>query len=577
MFSRSFSAVRRSGPYVLAVRRSVAFAVSSFVYLRMIFRFFSFLALHRADIMAADISREVRARLGAARICLDDAAGKQILPHISALQRRALVDLLRRQSLTSEAKAEIASEAAKLKWHDEDCIAVLSVLGSSSSSAEQPALPQRRGQQSWQSFISYLTEQQWQQVSDPSAEGNLALDLLLGICFSLGLRCPTEPSMKFITSVWIVLQMKPEQIRRLSRHQKSVMFQHVRRELYRRRKNLADPIEYILKLPANPVQLLTDHPLMYKAHFKNDEVPAKCKIDELFVCEVDASYSCRNGVPAKQLGTMQQPETPQKQRWLAGQLEDSPLERMANMFIDRMVATQTRMMEMCMQGGSNASASGLSLTGLADASSRTLRTKRLPTVQFDDKSNGLQLALPGGAGQEIAALAGVESGQLVTQGNAAPACVSPGSPPPADCDPAAETGGAGAPAGDVSEQLAMLAEREAEKKAKAKAKAASTPQKPKPKGKPKAAPTAAQPKAKGSAKRKGDELLDDGTSLKRFAPPHISVERSRKQVLCRTGFRGAGQTKTMQYGVGKQYPNEAAATRAANSWLESEKARQGNL
>ena len=57
----------------------------------------------------------------------------------------------------------------------------------------------------------------------------------------------------------------------------------------------------------------------------------------------------------------------------------------------------------------------------------------------------------------------------------------------------------------------------------------------------------------------------------RFCEPCISMERSRCQVLCRTGFRGPGQSWVLKYGPGKTHRDEAAALKAAQAWLASVK------
>ena len=59
----------------------------------------------------------------------------------------------------------------------------------------------------------------------------------------------------------------------------------------------------------------------------------------------------------------------------------------------------------------------------------------------------------------------------------------------------------------------------------------------------------------------------------RFAPPHISVERSRSQVLCRTGRRGKGQSFTLKFGAGQKFMTEDQAYAEAESWLIAERHR----
>ena len=57
--------------------------------------------------------------------------------------------------------------------------------------------------------------------------------------------------------------------------------------------------------------------------------------------------------------------------------------------------------------------------------------------------------------------------------------------------------------------------------------------------------------------------------------PFFSVERSRDQVMCRTGLGGPGSSLKMPYGKGAKYASEAAAVKVAMVWVEKEKKRQG--
>lgn len=57
--------------------------------------------------------------------------------------------------------------------------------------------------------------------------------------------------------------------------------------------------------------------------------------------------------------------------------------------------------------------------------------------------------------------------------------------------------------------------------------------------------------------------------------PSFSVERSRSQVMCRTGLGGPGSTVGLQYGKGKKYKKEVDAVAAAKIWLKKELKSQG--
>ena len=56
---------------------------------------------------------------------------------------------------------------------------------------------------------------------------------------------------------------------------------------------------------------------------------------------------------------------------------------------------------------------------------------------------------------------------------------------------------------------------------------------------------------------------------------HQVVKHLCREVLCRTGFRGAGQTRTIRYGANAAHPTEKSAVHEANKWLIAERVRQG--
>ena len=60
-----------------------------------------------------------------------------------------------------------------------------------------------------------------------------------------------------------------------------------------------------------------------------------------------------------------------------------------------------------------------------------------------------------------------------------------------------------------------------------------------------------------------------------FKPPSYCVERSRSQVLFRTGLRGSGQSTAIPYGVGQIYADEHAAQAVAREWVILEKKKRG--
>ena len=53
----------------------------------------------------------------------------------------------------------------------------------------------------------------------------------------------------------------------------------------------------------------------------------------------------------------------------------------------------------------------------------------------------------------------------------------------------------------------------------------------------------------------------------RFGKPGFAVERSRSQVMCRTGLRGVGQSHRIGLGEGEAYDSEESAVAVARAWV----------
>ncbi len=51
-----------------------------------------------------------------------------------------------------------------------------------------------------------------------------------------------------------------------------------------------------------------------------------------------------------------------------------------------------------------------------------------------------------------------------------------------------------------------------------------------------------------------------------FSKPSFSIEKSRSQVLCRTGLRDPGQSVALKFGPAEKYLTIGAAVSAANKW-----------
>ena len=112
----------------------------------------------------------------------------------------------------------------------------------------------------------------------------------------------------------------------------------------------------------------------------------------------------------------------------------------------------------------------------------------------------------------------------------------------------------------------------------AAADAVSGPQpKAKPGPKPKAKP-GPKPKAKQGPKPKAEPgpkpNAKSGHEKAKLAKPSFGVERSRSQVMCRTGIGGPDSTHKIPYGKGLKCKTEEDAVAVARKWVLAQVKRQ---
>jgi hypothetical protein len=232
--------------------------------------------------------RRVSGRLGAARLVLHDHVGKPTHAGVSKLQLAAMVEVLADGILSATERADLSNAALACEWHGQDAMAVLSAMVPTDSQL----VKRRRVQQSYESILAYGTEELW---GDLFSEFTPAFKLqkILELSFSLGLRCPTEPTIKFLCSWWIIASETDDGIRRMSQQQKHTFLLHCKSEINRARKMSPETVVHLVKLPTDPIVLLRDFPLVYHATFKHPAVPISPRIDVQKIIAFDMSYNCR--------------------------------------------------------------------------------------------------------------------------------------------------------------------------------------------------------------------------------------------------------------------------------------------
>ena len=287
------------------------------------------------------MGREIAARLGAARLVLEEAKGSASHEAVSRLQSRALLHLFATKEMTDIERASVSEQVTQLAWHGTHGLEVLNTLAEDGAGHGRA----RRRNQSFEALVEYGTAAFWE-FSTSSQPGNAKLDKIIELAICVGLRCPTEPCLKFLTSWWILVSESSNAIQRMSRPSKQALYQHVKKQFDRARRLSADPVVYIVKLPS-PIEFLRLYPQAFQLIFKGDAQPVAPPVDVKTIHELDATFWRRGGAVrgcAAQIPTVDL-ETPASS--LGG------VERVASMFLDRIDAMQQaqhRVLETLMHG-----------------------------------------------------------------------------------------------------------------------------------------------------------------------------------------------------------------------------------
>ncbi len=282
----------------------------------------------------------VRARLGAARWVVDEHFGTASHELVSRTQAAAFLSVLSSATLTADHKADLTIGVLQCKWHGLDATAVMQMLAAPVVGHRLGL--RRRASQSFEAMFQYGTEGFWQDLLAPSVT-SVKLDLLLQLAVRLGLRTPSEPTLKFVTSWWLVASESTRELGRLTAAQKHNYLLHVKNQFHALAKLLPDPLEHLAQLPSDPLTLLRDHGDMFRNVFAAKATPVTPRIQLRDVLDFDHTYGCRGG------GRHTAPATAQ----LALGMPDTAVQQVADV-----MASQHRMIEQMLAHSAGSQHSG---------------------------------------------------------------------------------------------------------------------------------------------------------------------------------------------------------------------------
>lgn len=241
------------------------------------------------ELLAFDAS--LRARIAAAKFVLRDR-GSPGHAEQSALQAAAVIELLRGKSITAEDAATLGNSIAKVSWAPVDVDRVLHAIPIAKSSANG----RRRKQQSFEHVLHYGSKSFWDFVQADDSGEDTKLQTIFDLLGALGLRNPSEPCLKFMTSLWMMLTNKSAGVQ-LSNMDKMVSLATLKDRWSKFKYRLHEPPIYLEVLPELPHQFQSQFPSLWEVIFTPTiGLPIACPIAIHTLRSLDHSYGCRGGI-----------------------------------------------------------------------------------------------------------------------------------------------------------------------------------------------------------------------------------------------------------------------------------------
>ena len=284
---------------------------------------------------------------------------------VSKVQAGALADMIQSVNsvLTPEARAHLSCEAVTIEWFCTDhCTAVVAAFDRPGSGKKK----ERRDSQDYLNIHLYGHEHFWRALTSSENVATSKLQLVCNLGMALGLRLPSEHTMKWMTSLWLCTSHSIEALASLPEDAKGVYIVHVKKSWASMKAKSGTPTEWIQKLPCDPLDCCRDFPQTFGAMFPGGMKPVSPPpIDIHAVMAFDQTYGCRGGK------TKTQSAVPGWMEAMAGpRLATSPKKESTSFdkMASQMMAQQTRLLELVLgSGGSTGSMQPLrSMSSITD-------------------------------------------------------------------------------------------------------------------------------------------------------------------------------------------------------------------
>ena len=146
-------------------------------------------------------TRDIKARMGAARVMLENGKlSAAVRASMSKVQSMAVVDAIAKSAtnLQPEMLVELCTFATSVPWDELDLERILNSL---SSVGTQPSRKRRRAQHNFTILMDFFTDADWKNLAASTSKDGV-LSAIIRRAWQLGLRTPSEPTLKAMNSAW---------------------------------------------------------------------------------------------------------------------------------------------------------------------------------------------------------------------------------------------------------------------------------------------------------------------------------------------------------------------------------------
>ena len=429
----------------------------------------------------------------------------------SASYAASLQKDIRQANLSFGDLAKIMPKVRELPLQDDDLNSLMvAVAEPPGGSGPLTSGSGRQQLQRYEAFVNYLPQHLWNSLKSNQA---IAMEKLVKHMVALGLRNPTEPTMQKLTAILVLCTEGEAGARTLPPMSGNEILRMFKKQLKAQCKR--DPLAYIVELPASAEDFRRQWPAMYSAVFAESAGPVSCPYGADVVSTVMDGIPMRSsrrsgaGVVAPVGGC----HFAEQLVGLMGQLLQQP--RMS-----QSSGSSAPMLQIFSQPQRNPLSTPLALEdGVARASPQLSPDPRLSPQPKPETKLPIEVPKPAPVQEampEEPKLPAVQSSRLKVERKSV---------------------------ADAS--FAIL--------------------------------QAMESKANPSVlKRPAAALKTPATKKQKAEPvgqrPCFGVERSRQQVMCRTGLKGSGQHFAISF---KKAGSEKAAIEQAKVWLQKELVKRG--